>query len=151
MNIKCGKIDISDYSFLRLLTSSIILKTQNPIIKNHKLEKDLYNFYNRPEYHYLFEDLCKKEDITGENNYVDLNRAFQQAYAYGLLSQIHDCYRELRSVINFSVDEATQIQSQYTLEQVESITNLCNEMFEQKEQELKQGNVLIKRKNNLSK
>lgn len=44
MNKDCGKIDISDYSFLRLLTSSIILKSQNPIIKNHELEKNLYNF-----------------------------------------------------------------------------------------------------------
>lgn len=146
MNKGCGKIDISDYSFLRLLTSSIILKSQNPIIKNHELEKNLYKFYNRPEFHYLFEGICKKEDVAGENNYVDLNRAFQQAYAYGLLSQIHDCYRELMSVINFSIDEAIQIQSEYTLEQVESITNLCNEMLEPKEQELKHGNMLIKRK-----
>ena len=50
------------------------------------------------------------------------------------------------SVINFSIDEAIQIQSEYTLEQVESITNLCNEMLEPKEQELKHGNMLLKEK-----
>ena len=56
MNKECGKTNISDYSFLRLMMSSIVLKKQSPLIINHKLEKDLYSFYDRKEYHFLFLD-----------------------------------------------------------------------------------------------
>lgn len=134
--MKCGKINISDYSFLRLLVSSIILKKQNPIIKNHQLAKKLYDFYDRKEYHFLFEDICKKEDIVGENNYVDLNCAYQQAYAFGLILQIHDCHNELKSIINISIDEAKLIQSQYSQEQIEAISNMCDEIFGLKKVEI---------------
>lgn len=82
MNIKCSKPTITDYDFLRLFTSSIILNGASPVIENHQLEKDLFTFYSRPEYHCLFEDICKKEDITGENNYVDLRHAFQTTSAF---------------------------------------------------------------------
>ena len=132
MDKNCGKISISDYSFLRLLASSIILKKQSQLIINHELEKDLYGFYDRAEYHFLFEDICKRTDPTGENNYVDLNCAFQQAYAFGLILQIQDCQREIKSIINFSEDEATQIQSQYSKEQSEAMSHMCDEMFELK-------------------
>lgn len=42
------------------------------------------------------------------------------------------------------MDEAKQIQSEYDLEKVESITNLCNEMFNQKI--VTQKNIFIKKK-----
>lgn len=144
MNIICNKPTITDYDFLRLLTSAIILKGASSIIENHQLEKDLFAFYSRPEYHALFEDICKKEDITDKNNYVDLNRAFQTAYAFGLILQIHDGYSAIRSIADFSTDEAVQIQFEYDIEKVEAITNLCNEMFCQNKTE--QGNMLIKKK-----
>ncbi|MEG1009822.1 MAG: hypothetical protein RSF67_08455 [Clostridia bacterium] len=144
MNIKCSKPTISDYSFLRLLTSSIILNNENPIIENHQLEKDLYPFYSRPEYNTLFEDICKKEDITNDNSYIDLSCAFQTAYAFGLILQIHDVYSQLKSLINYSADEAIKIQSEYDIKTVESINNLCEELFGQKV--INQGNMLIKKK-----
>lgn len=129
MNKNCGKVKISDYSFLRLLASSIILKKQSPLIINHKLEKNLYDFYDKAEYNFLFEDICKKEAPIGEDNYVDLNCAFQQAYVFGLIVQIHDCQSEIKSIINITRDEATQIQSDYSHEQSEAMSKMCDEMF----------------------
>lgn len=144
MNIKCSKPAITDYTFLRLFTSSIILNGASPVIENHQLEKDLFAFYSRPEYHPLFEDICKKEDITGKNNYVDLSCAFQTAYAFGLILQFHDSYNPTRSIVNLSTDEAAQIQTEYDVEKVESINNLCNELLSQTKTE--QRNILIKKK-----
>lgn len=144
MNIECSKPTITDYSFLRLLTSSIILKGGSPIIENHQLEKDLFDFYSRPEYHHLFENICKKKDIIGKNNYVDLSRAFQVAYTFGLILQIHDDHNTIRSIAVISTDEAEQIQSEYDIDKVEAMNNLCNEVFNQKKTE--QRNILIKKK-----
>lgn len=132
MDKRCVGVNISDYSFLRLLVCKIILKGQNPLIVNHKLEKDLYSFFDRDEYNFLFEDICKKSDITEENDYVDLNRAFQQAYAFGLIFMVHDCLSEIKSVINVTRDEAKQIQSQYSQEQREAMSNMVDEMLKLK-------------------
>lgn len=133
MRIKCDKTELTDYDFLRLLVSSMVLHGQNPIIENHKLEQSLYMFYDRTEYHDLFEDVCKREDTVGKNSYVDLNEAFQSGYAFGLLLQIHDGYGEQRSLINLSMDEAKEMQTEYTTKQVEVIANLSHELVGQKE------------------
>lgn len=145
MNINCGKISISDYSFLRLLASSIILKKQSPLIINHELEKELYDFYDKKEYHFLFEDICKKTDPITDNNYVDLTCAFQQAYAFELILQIHDYHNETKSIINFSEDEAKKILSQYSIEQSEAMSNMCDEMFELKKDINKNEGLVFKR------
>lgn len=129
MDKNCVEVNISDYSFLRLLVSSIILKGQNPIIVNNKLERNLYSFFNREQYNFLFEDICKKSDVFCENDYVDLSRAFQQAYALGLIFQVHSCLNEMRTVINISMHEAKQIQSQYSQEQIKAMSNMVDEMF----------------------
>lgn len=144
MNIICKKPTISEYIFFKLLTSSIIINNENPIIENHQLEKDLYSFYNKPEYHFLFEDICKKEDNICNNNYIDLSVAFQTAYAFGLLLKIHDNNSKLRSIINLSSEEAKKLQSEYNSKEIQSVTNLCNELFNKKEKAKR--NMLIKKK-----
>ena len=86
MGIECAEPPISSYDFLRLFSATIILQEKNPIIDNHQLEKDLYKYYNREDYHFLFEDLTKREDkIVEDGNYVELNAVFQQGYTLGLL------------------------------------------------------------------
>lgn len=132
MDKNCGKIHISDYSFLKLLATSIILKGKSPIIINHRVEKDLYGLYDRDEYHFLFEDLCKKNDPTGENNYVDLNRAFEQAYAFGLFLPIRECQKEIRSIINLSEYHAEKLQCQYSKKQLDAMSQMCDEIFQLK-------------------
>ena len=37
VTIECVKPEISDYSFLRLFSATIILQDQTPIIDNHQL------------------------------------------------------------------------------------------------------------------
>ena len=132
MDKSCGKTLISDYSFLKLLATSIILKGKSPIIINHRLEKDLYGLYDRDEYHFLFEDLCKKNDPIGENNYVDLNRAFEQAYAFGLFLPIRDCQKEIQSIINLSEYHAEKLQCQYSKKQLDAMSQMCDEIFQLK-------------------
>lgn len=143
MRIKCEKTEFTDYDFLRLLASSMVLQGQNPVIENHKLEHDLYMFYDKPEYHHLFEDVCKREDAIGENSYVDLNEAFQSGYVFGSFLQIHDGYGTQRSLINLSMDEAKEIQTQYTIKQVEAITHLSHELVGRKE--ISSNAVLMKK------
>lgn len=143
MKIQCSKPSISDYGFLRLLTSTIVLHSEVPIFENQQLQKDLYGFYDNPNFHFLFEDICKKESIEG-NNYVDLGSSFQLAYAWGLLSMIQDS-SNLRSVINLSDKEAQENVSQFESHQAEAMNELVTQLYEQKK--VNKPQVLIKSKN----
>ena len=143
MIIQSSKPSISDYGFLRLFTSTIVLHGKVPIFENHQLQKDLYGFYDNPELHFLFEDICKKESIEG-NNYVDLGDALQLAYALGLLSMIQDS-SNLRSVINLSEEEAQENVSQFESHQAEAMNALVTQLYEQKK--INKPQVLIKNKN----
>ena len=143
MRIQSSKPNISDYGFLRLFTSTIILHGEVPIFENQRLQKDLYCFYDSPDFHFLFEDICKKESIEG-NNYVDLGNALQLAYTWGLLSMIQDS-SNLRSVINLSEEEARENVSQFESHQAEAMNELVIQLYEQKK--VNKPQVLIKNKN----
>lgn len=137
--------NISEYEFLRLYAFTIVAQNQSPIIKNHELEKDLFKFYGRPEYRFLFNDIIKKEDILlPENNHVDLSVAFQTAYALGLLTMIQDS-GDLRSIINFTPKEAQQMLSQFSEEQIIVMASLCSEYYKLKNP-IKENNLIKKRK-----
>lgn len=69
MKIQSSKPNILDYGFLRLFTSTIVLHDEIPIFENQQLQKDLYDFYDNTDFHFLFEDICKKESVE-VNNYV---------------------------------------------------------------------------------
>lgn len=142
MNIECKRPNISEYDFLRLLVSTMIIQKQSTIIENHKLEKDLYDFYSNPDFHFLFEDVCKKDSI--DNKYVDLNVAFQTAYAFGLLTMIKDS-SDIRSIINLSEKEAIETNSQYKLNEVEAMNELCKKL--NGAEQLDKPLVLSKKKN----
>lgn len=51
MRIKNVKPNISDYNFLRLLISTIIIRGEMPIFENQQLQKDLYAFYNNIDFY----------------------------------------------------------------------------------------------------
>lgn len=145
MRIECSKFDISEYGFLRLYSSIMIVQNKSPIIENHQLEKDLYRFYSDPRYHFLFEDIVKKEDkVQQENSHVDLGAAFHSAYAWGLLTMIHDS-SNLKSIINFSQDEAKCVRYEFPIDQVSAMEGLCTEITELKK--TTKGNVLLKKSN----
>ena len=143
MKKQYSKPSITDYDFLRLLTSTIILHDENPIFENQQLQKDLYKFYDNPNYNFLFEDVSKKESIEG-NNYVVLGDAFQLAYAWGLLSMIQDS-SNLKSVINLYKKEALENVSQFELYQVAAMDELVTQLYEQKN--IDNHPILIKHKN----
>ena len=130
MRIQSSKPSISDYGFLRLFTSTIILNGEVPIFENKQLQKDLYGFYDNPDFNFLFEDICKKENIEG-NNYVDLGNALQLAYAWGLLSMIQDS-SNLKSVINLSKEEAQENVSQFESRQAEAMNELVIQLMNNK-------------------
>ena len=131
MKLNCSKANISDYQFLRLLLSNMSVLGYSPIIKNHELEKKLYYYlyyyYDDPGYHFLFEDIMKKESIDG-NNYVDLSVAFQTAYTLGILTLIRDSFNEVKSVNLISKKEAEEIVLLADQKQVEAINDLCMQM-----------------------
>lgn len=133
---------ISDYKFLKLLLSTFVLHSGMITFENQQLQKNLYDFYDNPEFHFLFEDICKKENIEG-NNYVDLGTAFQTAYALGLLLIVQD-NGNLKSVINFSRKEAKEYTSKFEPNQIITMNNLVNQLFEQKK--VNKPNTLVKSK-----
>ena len=130
--MKCTKPDISEYGFLRLYSATIVSQGKNPIFENHELEKDLYNYYSKEEYKFLFEDIIKREDkIFKESSYLDLNASFQQGYALGLLLPLQGTHN-LKSFINLSKDNANEILSSFHVKQVAAMQSLCQEMYEEK-------------------
>ena len=75
---------------------------------------------------------------------MDLGDALQIAYAWGLLSMIHD-NSNLRSVINLSEEEAQENISQFESHQAEAMNELVTQLYEQKK--VNKPKVLIKKKN----
>ena len=139
-----AKKSITDFSFLNLLSSTIVLQGKTPIFENNQLQKDLYNFYDNPNFNFLFEDICKKESIEG-NNYIDLENAFQLAYAWGLLSMIQD-NGNLKSVINLSKKEALENISQFSQKQKSAINELVTRLYLPKT--IDKSHVLVKKRHN---
>ena len=135
------KKSISNYGFLNLLSSIIVLQEKTPIFENKQLQKDLYDFYDNPEFYFLFEDVCKKESIEG-NNYVDLEYAFQLAYAWGLLSMIQNS-GNLKSVINISKEEAQENISNFDQRQIYAMEELVTQLYLPKK--IDKSRLLIKR------
>ena len=128
MKIECAKPNITEYSFLKLLTLTIILQHKLPIFENAKLQKDLYKYYDNPNFHFLFEDICKKESIDG-NNYVDLQSSIEQAYAWGLLIIIQDNNR-LKSIINISKEEAQKEILKFNNTQINAMNDLVTSLYQ---------------------
>ena len=126
MKIKCSKPKISEYNFLRLFSSTTIMKKQGIIIKKCDLEKKLYDFYDNPDFHFLFEDICKKEGI--DNNFVDLNIAFQTASTFGLLTLIQDSDSDIKYLINVTEEEAIKISSEFDHNEIIAMNKLCDEL-----------------------
>lgn len=122
-----AKKSITNFDFLNLLSSTIVLQEKTPIFENQQLQKDLYDFYDNSEFYFLFEDVCKKESIEG-NNYVDLENAFQLAYALGLLSMIQNS-GNLKSVINISKKEAIENISKFDQSQTCAMNELVSQLY----------------------
>lgn len=120
------KPNINEYEFLLLLVSVKILQGKTPIFANEELQKKLYSFYDSPEFKFLFEDICKKESIDG-NNYVNLDTAFQKAYALGLLLPIQGG-KSLKSLVICLRAEAEYIVSNFTKEVVDAMSNLSSKV-----------------------
>ena len=130
MRINSSKPKISEYNFLRLLSSTMIIQKQGVIINKYDLEKNLYYFYDNPYFNFLFEDVCKRENI--DNNYVDLNVAFQTAYTFGLLILIQDS-GDVRAIINLTEEEAMKINSEFDSNEIIAMKKLCDELKNLKE------------------
>ncbi len=135
------KKNISDYAFLNLLSSIIVLQKKPIIFENQQLQKHLYNFYDNPDFNFLFEDICKIESIDG-NNYVNLMDAFQLAYALVLLSMIQD-NSNLKSVINLSEEEALKNILQFDLDKVNAMNKLVTKLYMPKK--VCQNHILVKK------
>ena len=130
--IEGSKPDISEYGFIRLYSATVILQGKNPIFENHELEKDLYKYYDKEEYIFLFEDIVKSEDkIFKDSSYLDLNAAIGQGYSLGLLLPLQGS-KNLKSIINLSRENASEILSSFNEKQIVAMENLCNEMTEEK-------------------
>ena len=125
MRINSLKPKISEYNFLRLLSSTMVIQKQVVIINKYDLMQKLYCFYDNPNFHFLFEDVCKRENI--DSNYLDLNSAFQTAYAFGLLILIQDS-GDVRAIINLTEEEAKKINSEFDSNVVIAMHKLCDEL-----------------------
>ena len=132
MRIEEYKPNITEYGFLSLLVSTIKAEYNEIVIEKHKLEKNLYDFYKKEDFNFLFEDICIKKGID-DNNYVDLTESFQLAYAWGLLSMIHDSSKDVRFIINLNKEEAIDNLHDYNEKQVNAMYQLIEQMKEKKD------------------
>lgn len=118
---------ILEYNFLRLLCATIIKESNKPIINRNELQEKLYNYYDLEDYKILFHNLDK---IDEENNkYIDLSGAFLSAYAYGLLTMIHDESKAVKYIINMEDKDALKELDKYTEEEKIASINLVNELY----------------------
>lgn len=67
----------------------------------------------------------KKEGI--DNNYVDLNIAFQFALTFGLLILIQDS-GDTRFIINITEEAAVKISSEFDSSELIAMNRLCDEL-----------------------
>ena len=80
----------------------------------------------------FFEDIVKREDkIFKDSSYLDLNAGLGQGYALGLLLPLQES-KNLKSIINLSRENASEILSSFNEKQIVAMGNLCNEMDEEK-------------------
>lgn len=108
---KDGKARMSEYRFLELFVSTMVIEKKGMIIEKSKLERNLLKVYDNEDLHFLFEDICKKGSF--DNSYVDLSEAFQTAQTFGLLTVIHDTSKDIKYVINVSEKDAHGIASNF--------------------------------------
>ncbi len=125
------EVSISDYQFLVLLLATMRVKEHGPIIDNHELEKDLYYYYDNPNYNFLFEDIIKKEE-KDDNNYVDLDVAFQTAYALGTLGLLRDNANGTKSANLISKSDAEKILLLSGQKYVSAMSSLYSQMTTEK-------------------
>ena len=47
------KVNMTEYEFLRLLVSTMMIQERTPIFENQQLQKELYEYYNHPDFQFL--------------------------------------------------------------------------------------------------
>lgn len=118
--------EFSKVDFIKLYCAINFKNGLSPLIKHHELEKKLYEYYYLPEFIELFQDICLKKDyITPENSYLDLETALNTAQLFGLLTPIHGVGKT-KSIISCNDDMAQEIISSVDVEMVDKMTNLIN-------------------------
>ncbi len=127
----------SDYDFLLLLTLNLF-KNGASIVEKHGLEKELFEFYDDSNFHFLFEDICpKRKVVTEDEEYVELSDAFLQAYAYGSLVIIHEASSDVRSIIPYWTSaEMEEVFSQYDDKYNQGIQNLTTQLLDKRKENL---------------
>ena len=105
MKLKCGKVDFTDYDFIRLFFATLIAHNVNSFDR-YKLCYDLYPFKNMEEYKDLFQDIAVKHQIEGD--FLLLESAIQNATAFGLISNCSDV-----RLIFFNPEESLSIINKY--------------------------------------
>lgn len=118
---------ILEYDFLRLLCATIIKGSNKPFINRNELQEKLYNYYDLEDYKVLFNDLIKVDEEN--KKYIDLSGAFLSAYAYGLLTMIHDGSKDVNYIINMEDKDALKELDKYTEEEKIASINLVNELY----------------------
>lgn len=123
-NVKYPKF--SEVDFIKLYCAMNFKNGLSPLIKHHELEKKLYEYYYLPEFRELFQGICPKKDyITPENSYLDLETALNTAQLFGLLTPIYGV-GETKSIVACGDDIAQEIISSVDAEMVDKMTNLFN-------------------------
>lgn len=120
------KTKISAYKFLKLFVSTMVVEKRGMVISQTKLQQDLVKVYDNEEFHFLFEDVCKKESI--DRSYVDLNETFLDAKVLGLLTMVHDADKDIKYRINLSEKDAHDLISQFNGNEMYAMISLINQL-----------------------
>ena len=126
MEIMQKKPRISEYKFLELFVSTMVVEKRGMVISKTKLQHDLVKVYDNRNLHFLFEDVCKRESV--DDSYVDLNEAFLNAQALGLLTMVHDVDKDIKYIINLSEQDAHDLISHFNGNEMYAMIYLINQI-----------------------
>lgn len=130
MRLTNGKPIFSEYKFLRLFLATLV-KQGIAIIEKEELQKELYKYYQKEEYKILFEDIAVKKGIDYAD--LDLGESFQTALTLGLIQNISDAYRKIKSIIVLNDEEAEEVLKENEEARVIAMDSLVKEMINDKE------------------
>lgn len=120
MNKEITKNNISSYQFLFLFSVIETEKKELIIFDSNELMKSIAKYVKEKKFASLF------EDISVKNGFALLNEAFDKAYAFGLLTPIHDTYNRKTFIINISDDQIQNLKSQFKSENIELMNDLVS-------------------------
>ena len=118
---------ITEYNFLFLLSSVMVIQGCSLVIDIHELEQKLSLLCDSPKYQDLFKCFFDGNNIPRESASIDLTPSFLVIYNYGILTPSGK-EGELKSTINMSREAAWNNINRFNIDTVDKMNDLSREI-----------------------